>query len=1750
LTNDLEPAILAPLQQNLMSIAPPRGPENERGLADSEARPTPEEAAASAPSSAPNEGTAAPAGAGGASGDDTAPFSVADGAALMDESVNSSDADALWARFRDEQIALYEAEAALDEVSNPKRSAWLLHEAARLREQRAQNVREAARLYTQSLSRDPTLQANTWALYRLFSSRQSWENVLRLLDAEARFAPLPTAADRADLMLEKGRILEDRLGRDTEAIAAYRHALALSPEHIGAHLALLLVGFEGNDDGVIDGALAGLASHVQSPELRALFTIELARRQRGPLGVEPGIFAVRVAKAATTLFESLGEGASEDLVCGELDRLSLLATAVRPSDPSDPVDLRGRVLDLLESHLADVDEAVDDPALLVAVHREKARFLVAGGKRDGALALLSRALERLPRHPLLLADLLDFADELGRPDAIAGLQHAGHLPPGERSDEAQVRRAEAAARSGAYGEAMGILSEFSAESPYAALASLVRVRVLARTGDVEGLVNAFVAEAKRLDPDGATGGNDGDVDVAAKTEAAHLLVRAAVLRGEALSDPRGAEALLRRALVALPGYSPAREALRNTLIAAGDVGALAALYEDEAARTSEPDRAANLMRAAYLLHRDLSRDEGALERLASHAPPINPVGAAVERLDVLGARAGEGPEARAALPEALAQLLTAIAAAPEGASVRTGELALLGARWIELLAIDLHTSGGGAVVSPELLAQACALGEVALATDPPVAGAGAFLERHHRAQGEVAAAVEVLVGELRQSVDRAQPEVQRALRFRLALTAAEARAWALAVAALSPLRRDHDRAAINWSLELARRSGDAALEAEVLEESTVRAQLVAGGDEAVFLHALALSQAEHESGKRVGRTRSPVLTKDDGALGGPVFASERALNRLRDVAAEPVGSNKRAPANREALVARYSQLADALAGTEIGGELRQDADLFTLAAGGRDTGGTHAAFSVSDNAFDAASTWISGVRAGDRQRTLTGLAGLAAQAEPTAASAMFAQLGLRHLLAGANADLSAAGDSLRRALAGGSAIAEVALSDFVIDDASDQVHAGMVARAERLARAEGDEGRGARTLSAALYADLALRDERQGNWAGAAANQARVVDLDPRSPAPWLALARVSEAAEDRRARASALLQIATRLRSNEAAASQFAAAAALLDEEGLSIEAGAAWTEVLRRRPNDESAFARCHALLRAQDDPTPLARLIDFKLAQVDDSAARIALYAERAALFRDDPERRDDVIADHRRILALDPKHLDSLRALAGLASEGGRPEVAVDLLTRALAVATEPDLQHQLRLDLIAAHVADKDGEAALAVLADAIAGPPDQTSRTLQALREQAVEIGLAEQKWDFVATQFEALRTLAETPEDQAAWIVRLGRLQRDQRRDIAAALDAFRAAVRLDPFGEAVRELVSTMGDVPLPPEDGPLVSDATRAIRHSLLPNPLLPRRLESLAMLARSGGLVDLADIAAQLHALLGGPPSRGRSRGLVRALSLSLIAPVPTPDDVSLRKTVEKTGDLWAQLAEPLARLHPWDATSFGVGRNTKVAPGSEPRLAWADAASTAFGITDLSLHIAGRDDLGVAAFDAPPTLVLGRGVAGGDATVRFRVGRVLALLAQKAALFDRIGLDELLLDWAAARFLFTEVVDSTLPGAAVKSQAKALGKVMTRKERKAIEPLVVALPAAAPGASEIIAYRNHVLTTANRAGLLVSGDLGMTLRVVSQQANPSPADLSTDEALDVIRFAFGDRFTEVRDEMRQRDRVNTGEHGAG
>src|SRR4051812_19978490 len=106
-------------------------------------------------------------------------------------------------------IAFYDAEAAVSAAGAPRRAAPLLHEAAYLREPTPGQEREAAKAYAQSLTLDPSFAPNAWALRRIFTRRGLWDNLVRVLDAEIRFAAWARPSDRADLQVERARLLED-----------------------------------------------------------------------------------------------------------------------------------------------------------------------------------------------------------------------------------------------------------------------------------------------------------------------------------------------------------------------------------------------------------------------------------------------------------------------------------------------------------------------------------------------------------------------------------------------------------------------------------------------------------------------------------------------------------------------------------------------------------------------------------------------------------------------------------------------------------------------------------------------------------------------------------------------------------------------------------------------------------------------------------------------------------------------------------------------------------------------------------------------------------------------------------------------------------------------------------------------------------------------------------------------------------------------------------------------------------------------------------------------------------------------------------------------------------------------------------------------------------------------------------------------------------------------------------------------------
>ena len=290
-----------------------------------------------------------------------------------------------------EEIALYEDEANLDRWSISKRTARLLYEAAHLRERQLGNAREARKTYTQSLTTDPTLQATTWALFGLFGARGAWENLVRLLDAEIRFAPLPNPSDRADVLVEKGRVLEDRLGTRGRGPRGLPDGARPRPDPPGG----LAGAAAGGPAGGRRRRRRGGAARAGCPRRRA----PGARPVRGRAGHQRARLAgpqaatpagtQKVRQGVEDLLRLSLPPSAEEPVGAELYRLSLVA---------DDPDLRTRVLDFLDSRINRGEAPAPAGAGLARVALPgKGPPAAAAGRGDAALAVLERGLRARAR---------------------------------------------------------------------------------------------------------------------------------------------------------------------------------------------------------------------------------------------------------------------------------------------------------------------------------------------------------------------------------------------------------------------------------------------------------------------------------------------------------------------------------------------------------------------------------------------------------------------------------------------------------------------------------------------------------------------------------------------------------------------------------------------------------------------------------------------------------------------------------------------------------------------------------------------------------------------------------------------------------------------------------------------------------------------------------------------------------------------------------------------------------------------------------------------------------------------------------------------------------------------------------------------------------------------------------------------------------------------------------------------------------
>ena len=1579
-------------------------------------------------------------------------------------------------------LTVYETEALAAEGG---RRGALLGEVARLRESGVGSDLDGEDAAAALASARAAFETDTasvralWVLRRLLARAGRWDELEAVLGQAA--TALSAAADpraRADLLLERGRLLEARLDRAAEAGTCYREALAASPDHPGALLALLLLGTRLGDAAARAEALGGLARCADSSVRRAALVIEesLARcRSDAPDGR---------ARALAALEAELGRedpAAPLGALCGELDVLT------RGTIPDETAV---RALDLLAKQVA-----AADAGLAVALLRERAHLLRESlGAPEAALEALDEAARLDPAHPGVASERVALALALDRPEAADETAHAFLVAAGGDDEAVDFALAyvESIFAGGGAERAREILQTPRVRGRCAARADLraLELALAVARHDERALSDAFAVEA----------GGDVDSDAASKVSA---LTAAAAVRAGPLGETEVAADLYGRAIAEAgsdPGAArPAVQALAVVAAASGRVEEAAATLEAALARIAAPaDPAAEAFElgtreALVAVYADeLGMPGRALphqRRLVALRPQEIARRVRLCDLDL------ESPEAERLSPEERAQNLLALA---EDA----GDPAV---------AVALQVAAARALIesgAPALAARGVELlGELS-AVDPSGLAAAAL----ERAATTPAARAEIVAAELTAAADGATVDRTRALRFRLAHHRAADGQLAEAMAALTPLRSEGDPLARAWSYELARRAGDAFLEVAVLSEET-RAPDGTLGDEASVLlaHGEALADAGDPQGaaeslrRAVGRAPDGE-TAADAALGLYRLAASdaargaAALPEALDALADALGDDPplAAAAARESLLAGVAVGEAGPAPPRLAGDPAAHADLTLL-------------------------QFVTGARAGDAGAVAASLLevarGLAGPdgTVPAAAVPLLGRAAARARLAGPETTEAIAASVWQTAHPPELA---PALADLPVAGAGVWPATRPDPRRARARRAGGG-------LGIALHLEAALDAERRGALGAALAAYGSVIALDPDRLEAWTGVRRVARAGGDRLGEARAAARLGVLVRDPARAVALFVEAGTAYERAGRIDDAIAVLARAVELDPEDPATYARAHALLSADLGAPGRAEtfdgLLSYRLTGGTPTAGeRIALLFERAEHRRTTLGDRAAAFRDFKQILRIDPEHLASLHKLAEGALADRDFRGAIVWLERYLAAAGADDEERSAAAKLDLADAYDARGEPARAI----------ETLRRAAAARpgdpqpfERMADLQLARRD---PRGAVEALRGAADRlvdPRAKAALALRAGAALRDVARDPAGAAAAFRQAADLDPLCSGAAALVALYEAAGDPRGALEVVEREIADLRGALAGNPLDARRLGRLAeWLAdargrgASGPLAEAMAVVENVRALAGGRPS-----------------PLPAPAAVApragrafLTEIADAAAggfvaEVWPHLAEAAAAVLP----AAGRPRAAPLGPEAAPRLAWIGAVAAAIGLPRLPVVVAREAGAPLAApsDDAEPALVLGP-EALASPHLRFHAGRALGLIAGGAVVLPRAQAEDLAPLFACAALLAGASVPAGLPKPS-ESLLREVTRVVGRKDRKA---LTLQASRFAFERFDLAAWRSAVLRATERFGLLVAGDPAQAAVALAGSARGVPANPA---ALELLGFALSARYPVLR-----------------
>ena len=512
-------------------------------------------------------------------------------------------------------------------LTDPTTAALVAYELGELYERRLADEARAVKAFGRAVNLDPSLRANLWAIRRVFYRRELWPNLTKLIDAEVAYAR--DDFERADLLLEKARVHAHRANETNEARTALDEAVRIAPQHQGVLLELERVVAKSGDAAALVDVWERLAEAVEQPARKIGYWLEVGRAAETArdLGRAQEAFdkasqlagtgpeAERIARERLRVAEEHGTPAE---VIAAIEALAtVMLAAFGPGGPAS-----GEVAQPPPGERLDRASALRHE--LVALRRRQSQ-LVRAESPEKSWELLQQASALLPGEPIILSDLTELAEELGRYDDLAELVQSWQALESDpsRAMALSIRRADALLRGGQRDVARALLASLEAAAPgFIVLTSAAERDALAGK-DLAALAKAYLASAQAmllgswLGP-GQESRPEPDAAAALYVQAAELLAYE-VGTPEAIEEAHGA---LVKAIEAVADYPAAIEALTELDDSTGNVAAALERLRTAAAKAEGEPRRALLERAIRVVrsHGDLEAVLELQRELAAFAP--------------------------------------------------------------------------------------------------------------------------------------------------------------------------------------------------------------------------------------------------------------------------------------------------------------------------------------------------------------------------------------------------------------------------------------------------------------------------------------------------------------------------------------------------------------------------------------------------------------------------------------------------------------------------------------------------------------------------------------------------------------------------------------------------------------------------------------------------------------------------------------------------------------------------------------------------------------------------------------------------------------------------------------------------------------------------------------------------------------------------------------------------------------------------